>query len=95
MTLNRLLTHEPRLAERIDVYSLEAIALRLHKTHVGPTKLASREDIRLLVDGAANAVPGHKFGRHFLLSEWEHVVDAWQLDRWEAYRDVVRDDCAA
>jgi len=88
--LNRLLTHEPRLAERIDVYSLEAIGLRLHKTHVGPAKLASREDIGQLVDTAAKAVPGHKFGRHFLLTEWEQVVDAWQLDHWEAYRDVLR-----
>ncbi len=33
---------------------------------------------------------GHKFGLHFLLTEWEHVVDAWQLENWEAYRDVVR-----
>lgn len=88
--LNRLLTSEPRLAERIDVYSLEAIGLRLHKTQVGPAKLASRDDIRQLMGEAAKAVPEHKFGRHFLLTEWEHVVDAWQLDHWEAYRDVVR-----
>lgn len=88
--LNRLLTSEPRLAERIDVYSLEAIGMRLYKTQVGTAKVATRDDIRQLVDDAAQAVPGHKFGRHFLLSEWEHVVDAWQLDHWEAYRDVVR-----
>ncbi|MBL8396288.1 MAG: DEAD/DEAH box helicase [Candidatus Accumulibacter sp.] len=88
--LNRLLTHEPRLAERIDVYSLEAIGLRLHKTQVGAAKLASRDDIRQLVGDAVKAVPGHRFGRHFLLTEWEHVVDAWQFDHWEAYRDVVR-----
>jgi superfamily I DNA/RNA helicase len=25
-----------------------------------------------------------------LLTEWEQVVDAWQLDGWEAYRDVAR-----
>ena len=33
---------------------------------------------------------GHKFSLHFLLTEWEQVVDAWQLDNWEAYRDVAR-----
>ena len=33
---------------------------------------------------------GHKFGLHFLLTEWEQVVDAWQLENWEAYRDVAR-----
>lgn len=31
-----------------------------------------------------------KFGLHFLLTEWEQVVDAWQLESWEAYRDVGR-----
>ena len=25
-----------------------------------------------------------------MLTEWEQVVDAWQLDTWEAYRDVPR-----
>jgi superfamily I DNA/RNA helicase len=40
--------------------------------------------------GAASAVSGHKFGQHFLLTEWEQVVDAWQLGNWEAYRDVAR-----
>lgn len=88
--LNRLLTSEPRLAERVDVYSLEAIALRLHKTQVGPVKLASREDIRGLLSAAAKTVPDHKFGGNFLLTEWEQVVDAWQLNHWEAYRDIVR-----
>ncbi len=33
---------------------------------------------------------GHKFSLHFLLTEWEQVVDAWQLESWEAYRDVAR-----
>lgn len=32
----------------------------------------------------------HTFTPHFLLTEWEHVVDAWQLSTWDAYRDVVR-----
>src|SRR5208283_2294515 len=43
-----------------------------------------------LVQEAASAVGGHKFSLHFLATEWEQVVDAWQLDDWEAYRDVVR-----
>jgi len=88
--LKRLLGNEPRLAERIDVHSLNAIGLRLYKAHVGPATLANRKIIRELVQEAANAVGGHKFGLPFLLTEWEQVVDAWQLENWEAYRDVVR-----
>jgi superfamily I DNA/RNA helicase len=88
--LKRLLGNEPRLGERIDVHSLDAIGLRLYKTHVGQATIASGETVRELVQEAASAVGGHKFGLHFLLTEWEQVVDAWQLDDWEAYRDVVR-----
>jgi mRNA-degrading endonuclease RelE of RelBE toxin-antitoxin system len=88
--LKRLLAHEPRLAERIDVHSLEAIGLRLYKTHIGPAAIASREVVRELLTDAASAIGGHKFGRHFLLTEWEQVVDAWQLENWEGYRDVAR-----
>jgi len=88
--LKRLLGNEPRLAERIDVYSLDAIGLRLYKAHVGQATIASRETVRELMQEAASAVGGHKFGLHFLITEWEQVVDAWQLDSWEAYRDVVR-----
>ncbi len=88
--LKRLLGSEPRLAERIDVHSLNAIGLRLYKAHVGPATIARREIMRELVQEAASAVGGHKFGLHFLLTEWEQVVDAWQLENWEAYRDVAR-----
>jgi hypothetical protein len=88
--LKRLVSSEPRLAERIDVYSLDAIGLRLYKTHVGPAKLASREEIAGLLKVATAAVPGHKFSRLFLQTEWEQLVDAWQLQSWEAYRDVAR-----
>ena len=33
---------------------------------------------------------GHKFSLQFLITEWEQVVDAWQLESWESYRDVTR-----
>lgn len=88
--LKRLLGNEPRLAERIDVHSLNAIGLRLYKTHVGQATIASGEIVSELMQEAASVVGGHKFGQHFLITEWEQVVDAWQLDDWEAYRDVVR-----
>ncbi len=88
--LKRLLGSEPRLAERIDVHAIGAIGLRLYKGHVGPATIAGREAVRALVTEAAIAVGGHRFGPHFLLAEWEHVVDAWQLGSWEAYRDLAR-----
>lgn len=88
--LKRLLGNEPRLGERIDVYSLDAIGVRLYKSHVGQATLAKREVIRDLVREAADSVSGHKFSLLFLLAEWDQIVDAWQLGSWEAYRDVAR-----
>lgn len=88
--LQRLLVGEPRLAERIDVLSLDAVGARLHKALVGPTELVERSTMRDVIKAAAGAVPDHNFSLPFLLSEWDHIVDAWQLASWEDYRDVAR-----
>ena len=88
--LRRLVGNEPKLAERIDVHSLDALGARIYKAHHGSAKMASRETVRELLQEAAKAAEGHYFTPQFLLTEWEHVVDAWQLGTWEAYRDVAR-----
>ncbi|HEY5779099.1 MAG TPA: UvrD-helicase domain-containing protein [Chthoniobacterales bacterium] len=88
--LRRLIGNEPHLAERIDVHSLTAFGLRLYKAHCGPVKLATRDELREILRTASAAVTSHKFSLYFLLTEWEQIVDAWQLDSWEAYRDVAR-----
>ena len=88
--LKRLLVGEPRLGERIDVHSLDAIGTRLYATHVAPPKIAATDTLRDLVRAAAAAVGGHAFGLPFLMAEWDHVVDAWRLQSWEEYRDVAR-----
>jgi superfamily I DNA/RNA helicase/mRNA-degrading endonuclease RelE of RelBE toxin-antitoxin system len=88
--LRRLLHHEPRLGENIEVHSLNAIGRRLYKLRIGAPQMASDEVIRSLLADAAKEVEGHKFSLRFLRSEWEEVVDAWQLETWEAYRDIRR-----
>jgi superfamily I DNA/RNA helicase/mRNA-degrading endonuclease RelE of RelBE toxin-antitoxin system len=88
--LKRLVGSEPRLAERIDVHSLNALGFRLHTSHCGPVNLAISDTLRELLNEASAAVGGHKFSLHFLLTEWEQVVDAWQLETWQSYCDVAR-----
>src|SRR3546814_8899317 len=41
-------------------------------------------------DVCSSDLDAGKFSIGFLLSEWTDLVDAWQLDGWEAYRDVKR-----
>ncbi len=88
--LKRLVGSTPRIAERIDVHSLDALGQRLYKAHIGPVKIASHGDLRGLMRTASDAVGGHKFSLYFLLSEWDQIVDAWQLPDWNAYRGVAR-----
>lgn len=88
--LRRLIGSTPRLGERIEVCSMRAVGRRLHEAVFGPLNLASRETVRGLLQEAAAKTEGNKFRLHFLLTEWEQVVDAWQIDSWEAYRDVAR-----
>jgi superfamily I DNA/RNA helicase len=91
--LFRLLREDknPRFAERVTIAALDALALRLYRARLGETpKLLSEEVLRNAMREAAKSVPGHAFQLPFLLAEWRDLVEAWQLDGWEAYRDVKR-----
>jgi superfamily I DNA/RNA helicase len=88
--LHRLIGMEPRVAERIEVHAIDAVARRLYDRSIGAANVASADVIRDLVKDVAAASPNHKFSLGFLVSEWTEIVDAWQLKTWEAYRDVAR-----
>jgi len=89
--LRRLAGNEPRVAERIEIYSLPSLGLRLFRAHrANGVGLASHDDVREALKQASAVAPGHTFSLRFLLTEWEQVVDAWQLTTWESYRDVAR-----
>ena len=88
--LGLLIGIEPHLGERVEVSSMDAVGRRLYEAEFGRIDLVSREAVQRLLEEAAGNVEGHGFGPHFLLTEWEEVVDAWQLETWEEYRDVRR-----
>lgn len=88
--LRQLISNEPRLGERLEVHAMNAIGRRLYRLHFGRPQIATQTVIRQLLEEASGEVDAHKFSSHFLITEWEQVVDAWQLDTWEAYRDVRR-----
>jgi superfamily I DNA/RNA helicase len=85
-----LIGNEPRLGERIDVLSLDAIAKRLFERTFGKSAIATEAWVRAAIAEAAAEVGAGKFSASFLHSEWSHVVDAWQLTTWDSYRDVAR-----
>lgn len=88
--LRMLIKNQPHLAEQIEVYAMNALGERLYSLNIGNTKVAPSEIIQSYLFEAASKISGHAFSQHFLLNEWEQVIDAWQLESWEDYRDVQR-----
>jgi superfamily I DNA/RNA helicase len=88
--LRCLIASKPRLGERIEVYSMDAIGERLYELNIGKPRIASPEDITTAIIAASEAAGQHRFSLRFLQTEWDHVVDAWQLATSEEYRDVLR-----
>ena len=88
--VRRLIRNEPRLIERLEVTAIHQICERLYKAQFGVAKIASPERVRKFLAEGAKEEKSHRFSIAFLVDEWENVVDAWQLEGWEAYRDVRR-----
>nr|WP_246317644.1 UvrD-helicase domain-containing protein [Hyphomicrobium methylovorum] len=76
---------------RITVASFVGIARDLYQlVHGRSPQIASEDLVHGLLTKAAAAEPGPPINERFLLSEWKHVVDAWQLKSAEGYADVPR-----
>lgn len=88
--LKRLLGNEPRLAERIDVYSIDGIGIRLYKLLIGIPTFVNRDLLLDTLRDYSNHDDYKNFKFHFLLSEWDDVVDAWNINDWESYRNIIR-----
>lgn len=88
--LRKLVSSEPHLGERVEVLSIDAIGERLFRPHLAGRTVVCDDAVSPLIKAVASEVPGHKFTLKFLATEWQQVVDAWQVGTWEEYRDVRR-----
>ena len=88
--LASLVGSEPSISSRINVKAISAVGYDLYSERFGQPQIAAPAMIRTLIIEAASEVEGHRFSPHFLVGEWEDVVDAWQLRTWDEYRDVSR-----
>jgi superfamily I DNA/RNA helicase len=75
--------------ERLTVAPLTEVIHRHHQQRFGPSKLADANDIRMLLLDAAghHAVDADP---DFLFDEWQLVVDAWDIQDSDTYRDLPR-----
>jgi len=90
LRMRRLISNTPRVGERLECIALNDIGLRLYSANFGKTSILSAADIATVMKEALVEVPGHKFPLSFLITEWKDVVNAWQLNSWEEYRDARR-----
>ena len=88
--LARLISNEPMIGERLEVHAIDRLAARLHQARRASATLVTPEGIAELLVVAAAGQDQQPFSTRFLQAEWHEVVDAWQLESWEAYRDVRR-----
>ena len=86
----QLLVHQEVQPDgRIAVDSLDSVGASLYGARFGPPALARRDTIEALLEDATKLEKSN-FSLPFLMTEWDRVVDAWQLGTWEEYRDVAR-----
>ena len=88
--LQNLIYNQPRLAERLEIHSMESIGKRLYAAHWGKPRIATPAQIRQLLSDAVKVDSSLKFSQRFIFGEWDDLVDAWQLRTWQAYKDVKR-----
>lgn len=87
--LQRLAANDSVL-ERIAVLAIDRVGVQVYEATVGAAAIADMPTVGALLQKASAAGEPHRFSERFLETEWRDVVDAWQLDSWEAYRDVAR-----
>jgi superfamily I DNA/RNA helicase len=66
------------------------VGTRLYEAQFGKSKTLDRAQLQAFLREESAKVLGWKFSPSFALSEWDDLVDAWQLGAWEDYRDVRR-----
>ncbi len=76
---------------RVTISPFRSVADELHQLAFGRRAVvASDEQVEDALIKAADAIGAKGFTPRFLLSEWRHVVDAWQIADVDAYAKVPR-----
>lgn len=91
LQLGHLIDAADPAASRITIGYVDGMAHQLHEQVFGvKPNMASASQVETALKTAAEELGAGRFAHRFLINEWRHVVDAWQLRDWESYRDVSR-----
>lgn len=88
--LKHLIGSTPRLAERLEIHSMDNIAVRLHKFNATKKQLLNRDKLFEIVLKHSKSIEELRYSSAFIFEEWLQVVDAWQINTWDEYKNVQR-----
>jgi len=84
-----LLLANDEVRSRIRVGALGDVIRDLHASVFGPSKIVDDATLTRLIE-TAQAKTGAALSVAFLRDEWSLIVDAWNIQGWENYKDLPR-----
>lgn len=79
----------PTIAERIEVVALQTAIAEQYREQFGGFEIATDHELKQLLQAAADE-QGNLVDRDFLFDEWSLIVDAWNVQSADEYRDLPR-----
>ena len=82
--VDRLIGADIKIRERIAVRSIDELGREVYEANFGTPTTPTRAMLRSLIKDAISREAGITLSLSFIESEWNDVVDAWQIESWEA-----------
>jgi superfamily I DNA/RNA helicase len=76
--------------QRLDVVNVHRLAADLWRNAHGSFQPVSDDGLNRYLEAAADRQSVTEFPRRFLRSEWDTIIDPWDVDSWERYRNIPR-----
>lgn len=86
----RLIANTPKLAEQVEVVTLEKLALRHYKRLIQEPKIISLSEIKTILQEEMAKEEKLTLSKNLISVEFLQVIDAWNLTKWEDYKDFSR-----
>ena len=85
----RLVSNSPDIAERVEVITLEKLAIRFYKRYFGNVECFTQDEYKQILSEEI-AKKTSNLNSNLVSMEVLQVVDAWNLEIWEDYKDFIR-----
>jgi hypothetical protein len=79
----------PTVSKRIEVVALQAAIAEQYRAQFGGFELVTDHELKQLLQATADK-HGNPVDRDFLFDEWSLIIDAWNVQSADEYRDLPR-----